>query len=289
MYSKPMPGAENGWLAALSVITSALLVLVTYSQFRIQSREFRPDLSAPKVAHYSTVAGERKTEVDERDIKDDEILFEVSNLGSGTATRVRAESKLWVLEPGNTVAKRDPNDGTDKSNAEVSRSIDEDGGDSKVGEQKDTNRSEVSLSEFRIPRALALDVTREEVYHSDWTETMEETIPGDQSSTGYVTRLHVQSEDRQLSLDEVLGHDFPEKSALRLKMRLVYTGRIEFRDRFSPLIDSVIFPGICDNLEETMAAEIPYTRYKRKSHTDALLTARADIESHRQSEQDTNG
>jgi hypothetical protein len=244
------------------------------------------------VAHYAAVAKERKTEVDEHNIKGDEILFEVSNLGSGTATQVRAESSLWVLERGNSVQQGEANSGgnddVSESNAEADQNMDEGRHNLNDDDQIDANQPVVSPSEFQIPRSLRLDVTREDVYHSDWTETMEEMIPGDQSNTGYVARLHVQAEHRSLSLDEVLTHDFPEKSVWRLKVRLVYTGRIEFRDRFSKLIDSVIFPGICDNLEEAMAAEIPYTRYKRKSHNNAILDARTDVEHHRQRVQDTD-
>lgn len=266
--------SESGLLATLSVVTPFLLLIVTYLQYRIQSREFRPNLSVPKVAHYATVVGERENTVAEGEINDDEILFEVSNLGSGTATQVRAESELWVLNHG------DVTDGELK--AENDQSTNEDGPASEAGQRNHTDHSLVSLSEFEIPRSLTLDVTREDVYHSNWTETMEETIPGDQENTGYVTRLHVQSEDQSLSLDEVLTQEFPEKSTLRLKMRLVYTGRIDFRDRFSKLADSVIFPGVCDGLEEAMAAEIPYEQYERKSHSDAILDAKAEAEQYRQ-------
>jgi len=151
-----------------------------------------------------------------------------------------------------------------------------------------TDQSVVTLSDFERPHSLTLDVAREDVYHSDWTETMEATVPGDQSNTGYVTRLHVQAEDRPISLDEVLTHHFPEKSAFRVKVQLVYSGPIEFRDRFSGLIDFVIFPGISANLEEAMAAEIPYSRYERRSHAEALLDAKTDIEHYRQSDQDSD-
>ena len=65
-------------------------------------------------------------------------------------------------------------------------------------------------------------------------------------------------------------------------MRLVYTGRIDFRDRFSKLADSVIFPGVCGGLEEAMAAGIPYEQYERKSHSDAILDAKAQAEKYRQ-------
>ncbi|WP_164471716.1 hypothetical protein [Halosimplex salinum] len=285
-----MFGFDSGSLGIFSLAISFMLVLLTYSQFRIQSREFRPDLTVPKVAHHATVIEERDLDIDRQNIKGDEILFEISNLGSGTATQVRAESKLWMLEEGDSAGTNVVNSSTDSNagrpTAEPNQSQDEEKGISDGGQENNSNRSMVSLSEFKTPRSLTLDVAREDVYHSDWTETMEKTVPGDQSNTGYITRLHVQSEDRTLSLDEVLTHDFPEKSVLRLKVKLVYTGPIEFRDRFSRIIDSVIFPGICNNLEEAMAAEIPYARYERKSQTNAVLDARADVEHHRQSEQD---
>ncbi|WP_435362306.1 hypothetical protein [Haloarchaeobius sp. DFWS5] len=250
---------EGFFTNILAPLTSALLLILVYFQYRIQKKEYQPDLDVPRVAHHLSVVEERKATRTESDIEPDEVLFEVSNLGSGTAKGVQIHSKVTPLYRGDDL---------------------ESGGEDTSAE----NLPFLNSGPFRLdfPRCLPLDVFREDVYHSNWKDNAKATIPGGKTDIGYLIHLHVRKSDGQESLNEILGEEYPEKVVFRLQLKLVYKGPLS--PRISPfkytdeILDFVIYPGVCSTLQEAMEIGVPYSRYNDLDRDKAILDAHVDLE-----------
>ncbi|WP_440989163.1 hypothetical protein [Haloarchaeobius baliensis] len=236
-------------------LSSLLLLVLVYLQFRIQREQYLPDLVIQRAGHYKSVCAATEEYPDPEDVNEDQLLFEVENLGKGKADRVRAESQLTEINSGGQ--------GT---------------GDS----------SEPLFPELQSsPATLGLDVFRANVHQTPWKDTHEQTIPGEQKETAYFAEIGVKTADSAMNIDDLLQREYPQKSAARLKIWLVYEDTFKTKDYRRRILDIVIFPGLSRDFEEAVLSGIHYPRFLRKNdYDDVILEAKTQLEKHRQNDTD---